>query len=669
MPTPIASDDIVAFLRLPRYSSSVYGRPYLRKLYDGQTLVEWTCRRFLAANPGLDLYVLGCGREDFKLLEQTLCALGPGVRVAESSPLPPLQQLAQLAGYARLDVILVDLEHGLAPSSVVRQALQVHADSGATYTQVVGLPTGTAPQIFQLSLVHLLGDLLPGPVMSDLNEALSALARVPAELLHQLGVSIRTATFDAAQSAGIPPPGGLPISVQLRSPVEADLAAETIAGVEAGHGGDDDWAYLRAWRVTKARLARERLTRLPSVARTDGADSGSLLFVNGSTAFSGAEQAQARMIQALGQQGYDVGLLSAFDGPVARDALDVGASVSIVGWDFTAGTAENYLFSLDILARKRPAILHLNGLAGAPLLAAARYLRIPIVQHVRTLYVEPFEEYTNAAAGVIAPSAAIGGELSRLGDHTSTITRIIYDWIDPSDLDCGDEDQTSVRRSLGIPPESRLAVMVARFSPPKRHDVLIQAAALLRQEVPSFRLLLVGEPTGAVGPEEYARAMALIRSLDLTDAVFEIPFVKNIVRVLRAADVVVLCSEREGFGLCVIEAMTLGRPVVVAGSGGFDELVRDGVTGFHAPLEPRALADAMKMALDYSPSIAQMIARARVTVAEKCDMTVSVARLVELYESILGRPVLRRSVPSRFSRRGGRTCEESCRTFEAHCGA
>jgi glycosyltransferase involved in cell wall biosynthesis len=71
-----------------------------------------------------------------------------------------------------------------------------------------------------------------------------------------------------------------------------------------------------------------------------------------------------------------------------------------------------------------------------------------------------------------------------------------------------------------------------------------------------------------------------INKRGLSDIVKIIPFVDDIRDLHAAADVVVLCSDREGLGRCVVEAMAMGTPVVVTDSGGTHEVVNHRKTGF-----------------------------------------------------------------------------------------
>ncbi len=90
--------------------------------------------------------------------------------------------------------------------------------------------------------------------------------------------------------------------------------------------------------------------------------------------------------------------------------------------------------------------------------------------------------------------------------------------------------------------------------------------------------MLVGD-----GPE-YGRTRELVETLGLAEAVRYVGVVDEVAPLLKAADVLLLPSETESFGLVALEAMASGVPVVASDVGGLPEVVEHGVTGFLAPV-------------------------------------------------------------------------------------
>jgi L-malate glycosyltransferase len=118
----------------------------------------------------------------------------------------------------------------------------------------------------------------------------------------------------------------------------------------------------------------------------------------------------------------------------------------------------------------------------------------------------------------------------------------------------------------------RIVVHISNFRPVKRVTDVIEIFARIKDKVPS-KLLLAGD-----GPDR-TRAEQLCREYDMCDKVIFLGNVKNPSEVLSVADVFLLPSEAESFGLAALEAMALGVPVISTNTGGLPEINRHGVTG------------------------------------------------------------------------------------------
>src|SRR5690606_32911856 len=129
------------------------------------------------------------------------------------------------------------------------------------------------------------------------------------------------------------------------------------------------------------------------------------------------------------------------------------------------------------------------------------------------------------------------------------------------------------RAALGLDDRPTL-LFVGRIQPLKGLGVAIEALDELES---STRLLVVGGPSGADGDAEMREVQAMIDRLNLRDRVhFVKPQPHHLLSTYyRAADVVVVPSRSESFGLVALEASACGVPVVAAAVGGLRSLVND----------------------------------------------------------------------------------------------
>lgn len=167
------------------------------------------------------------------------------------------------------------------------------------------------------------------------------------------------------------------------------------------------------------------------------------------------------------------------------------------------------------------------------------------------------------------------------------------------DLARFDPDQTSPlkRSEFGIPQQAVLLGLIARLDHSKGADLVLDAIARLpRDESAAMHLLLVGGPLDS----DYADSLrAQIRRLGLGDRIHWQGPVEDPERSLAACDLAINARrDPEPFGLSIIEAMLMRRPVIAHSLGAPADTVADGQTGwlYHAP-EPETLAAALGRAL------------------------------------------------------------------------
>ncbi|MCU1454346.1 MAG: mshA [Acidimicrobiales bacterium] len=194
-------------------------------------------------------------------------------------------------------------------------------------------------------------------------------------------------------------------------------------------------------------------------------------------------------------------------------------------------------------------------------------------------------------------------------------------------------DQRGARLALGLG-DHPVLLFVGRIQPLKGLDVAIRALAQLDRR--DAVLVVVGGPSGVEGAAELARVHALVESLGLVDRVrFLAPQPHHLLSTYyRAADVCLVPSRSESFGLVALEAAACGTPVVASSVGGLRTLVEDGVTGFLVEgRDPSAFAAAVAKILD-DGDLARALGDAGALGSRAYTWSTAAARLRRVYADL-----------------------------------
>ena len=155
-------------------------------------------------------------------------------------------------------------------------------------------------------------------------------------------------------------------------------------------------------------------------------------------------------------------------------------------------------------------------------------------------------------------------------------------------------EQIEMRRKEGLTEEDFVVICTGELNENKNQKTLIAAAALLKERLPTLRLLLAGN-----GPTEQA-LRDQIEANGLENVVKLLGYRTDLETVVPAVDVVASCSKREGLPLNIVEAMLCKKPVVASVNRGNAELVEDGKTGYLlAPEDAEGFAERIhRLSLD-----------------------------------------------------------------------
>lgn len=225
------------------------------------------------------------------------------------------------------------------------------------------------------------------------------------------------------------------------------------------------------------------------------------------------------------------------------------------------------------------------------------------------------------ADAVVAVSISVADDMKRLISPDLSV-QVIYNPVISSDF----EQRCRERVDWPWPDkEVSTVVFVGRLAPVKRLDLLLQAFSRCIQVMP-IRLLVLGYGS----QEEVARELS--RELRLGDACRFLGYCENPLPWIRCADLLVLCSDSEGFGLVLVEAMGCGTQVVSTDCpDGPSEVLNDGQFGRLVPMgDAEALASAIQASLT-SPVARQDDLKKR---AAEFSVERAVAKYVELLVAV-----------------------------------
>ena len=200
-------------------------------------------------------------------------------------------------------------------------------------------------------------------------------------------------------------------------------------------------------------------------------------------------------------------------------------------------------------------------------------------------------------------------------------------------------DRNGARRAIGLPADRPVLLFVGRLQPLKAPDLAIRALAGLTTHRDAL-LVIVGGASGIDGDVDACWRLAV--ELGVDDRVrFVAPLPHHILSSwYRAADVVIVPSRSESFGLVALEAAACGIPVVASAVGGLLNIVHDGVTGLLVDgRDPDRYARAIEQVLGDPRGAAAMGVAAAVR-ARRFTWSFTAARLRRVYTDLASRPAV-----------------------------
>jgi glycosyltransferase involved in cell wall biosynthesis len=346
----------------------------------------------------------------------------------------------------------------------------------------------------------------------------------------------------------------------------------------------------------------------------------------------GGQAQVAMLMEGLKERGVSSFLLAP-PGPLLARARSIDVPHAAwsprADWDLVALARAR-----SILSREKPDVVHCHTArahaVGVPAARLARASAVIVSRRVAVAvgrnplsalkYRMPVDRYLCVSKGVMAAMRAAGIDEERLA-------------LVPSGVPIGSPPEPAaptLRERIGAPADAPVVGTLAALTAEKRHEDLLDAAALVAEAVPDVRFAWIGD-----GPRR-KRLEQLRAERGLEARVFLLGFREDARALLAQCTAVALASELEGIATSLIEAQAAGVPVVATAVGGIPEVIQEGVTGrLVPPRDPAALAAAIIDTLRDPAGARLRAARARDSVVQ-FDIARTVERTVAEYERVLG---------------------------------
>jgi len=203
---------------------------------------------------------------------------------------------------------------------------------------------------------------------------------------------------------------------------------------------------------------------------------------------------------------------------------------------------------------------------------------------------------------------------------------VIYNWVDPERFK---PNRDPAYRARFAQPEEAIVMHVSNFRAIKRPQDVLWVFAGIHEQMPA-RMLMIGD-----GPLR-EECVDLAHELEIAGRVQFLESTPTIEKFMSVADLFLLPSEQESFGLVALEAMSSGVPVVASRIGGLPELVEEGKTGFLRPMgDLQGMLEASLEILSNRPRRRNMGEAARERAIQLFRPEVVLPKYLEVYEKIL----------------------------------
>lgn len=298
-----------------------------------------------------------------------------------------------------------------------------------------------------------------------------------------------------------------------------------------------------------------------------------ILFLVPRMNIGGAETYVYTVAVEMKKRGYDVYLASG-GGQLADKLEEMGVKTFWLPirhfWSLSAWLLERIIKKYDI------DIIHANsGAAGLVATRVKRAIGIPVVYTAHGIFGNPEREYIiDELDTIVCVSEYVRQHSIKTGFNPNHLI-VRYSGIDTEKFHIDEATRTQLRKQFGFDDNTLVLAVVSRIKnlKDKGHQHLLNILANYASK-DNWKLLIIGKGLGV------PKLKKEIMSKGISDKVIYLGHKTDVNRWLNAADIMVLPSKFETFGLVLAEGMAMGKPAVAFSVGGTPEVIKDGETGF-----------------------------------------------------------------------------------------
>jgi glycosyltransferase involved in cell wall biosynthesis len=330
----------------------------------------------------------------------------------------------------------------------------------------------------------------------------------------------------------------------------------------------------------------------------------------------GGELMLTQLVREAGNGGVRWSVLFLEEGPLSAELADLGADVAVLP-SGRLRQAHRFIATVGRIARfarERKLDVLIGWMGKGQLYAgpAAVLARVPSLWYQLGAPYDPGAIDRLAtllpARGILTVSQAGADAQARIRPRRPIVA--VYPGVDLESFDPGRRPSArEARKRLDLPAEGPLIGMFGRLQRWKGMHTLVEGMPRVLARHPGAHAAIVGG-AHALEPAYEDELRDRIARFDLRERIIMSGHQADVPAWMQAMDVIVHASDFEPFGIVIIEAMALGKPVVAGDAGGPREIVQDGLSGLLVPFDdPEALANAVLRYLD-DPDYARRVAHA-----------------------------------------------------------